>query len=245
MFISLSTSLCTNVVIFFLALLPVFLYKTPKHTKTLPGLIIVYLINELLQSIGSQLQLWLFPTLHMNWSGKLLSLLFLLIYILIFRHRQLADLKIVPPRLQPSQLKTVLLLIGGLLLIKVVPNLFTEGSEYNSLENYLYQATLPGIVEELAFRGVYLFLILQFCPSDPTRPFSFTPDMLFISLLFSLSHSLSFPDLSAVHFNPLYFASTFISACFYMALLRSSRSLIIPMVVHNLVNVGILIAASL
>lgn len=224
---------------FILALLPTFIYKAPKKWTPLIALLFVFLINESLLSLGSSWELKLFPHLAYNWLGKLLSLLFLSGYMLLFHKTDISALRINLPRLKPEQLRTLLMIAAGLLLFKLLPNILQSDKEVVNTERFLYEATLPGLAEELAFRGVYLFLFLRHHPTAAKSPFSFTADMVFICLLFAIPHALHLNDLPAIHFDIFYFASTFISSFFYMALLRCSGSLVIPIVLHNLVNVGI------
>ena len=92
-----------------------------------------------------------------NWIGQLASLALGLLVATRFFSREEVGLRL--PRSRPEVLWT----IGGILValaIALGPALVGHGT-HPTIETFAYQATLPGPVEELAFRGVGLALLLR------------------------------------------------------------------------------------
>jgi len=101
------------------------------------------------------------------------------------------------------------------------------------LETWLYQATLPGLVEEAVFRGVLLALL--------DRAFSARANLfgapigwggVVVTLVFVALHGISAGTLVGV-LPP---------ALLYLWLRKTTGSLVMPVVVHNLWNLSVYVA---
>jgi membrane protease YdiL (CAAX protease family) len=102
------------------------------------------------------------------------------------------------------------------------------------LHVWLYQATLPGLVEEIAFRGLLLALADRAAP--PARRWLGAPlgwGALVVTLVFWMLHGLSLTTALAV----------LPAALLYVWLRARSGSLLLPVMAHNLWNLLILAAA--
>lgn len=101
------------------------------------------------------------------------------------------------------------------------------------LETWLYQATLPGLVEESLFRGVLLALLDR---AFVGRKCVFGAPIgwggVVVTLVFLALHGLSLGTLLGV----------LPAALLYLWLRVRTRSLVLPIVVHNLWNLSVYIA---
>ena len=107
-------------------------------------------------------------------------------------------------------------------------------------ETLAYQATMPGITEELIFRGVFLSLLLlalggSLCRDEFTWTRATVGAVLITTLGFGLVHGLSIDG--GIHFQIEEFIFTSILGGLFAWLRLYTGSLLFPIVLHNAVNV--------
>ena len=93
-----------------------------------------------------------------NWTGKIASALFSLIVILVLRKKSRIDFAFTLKQRKDS-LKPTLITVGILLIIGLIVLWLYSSKGNPTLETHLFQLTMPGIAEELAFRGLFLGLL--------------------------------------------------------------------------------------
>ncbi|MGI4735900.1 MAG: CPBP family glutamic-type intramembrane protease [Janthinobacterium lividum] len=186
--------------------------------------------------------------LQMNWTGKLLSTLLGLLVIYGWR------------LVSPQEVGLVRPLRGSWRIIVPIGLVFTlaqfTGGFLNrhhhappSWEMHFYELTMPGIAEELFFRGIFLGLVSRVYPR--TIPLFGTRTSwggLVGFVLFVLGHGLSFMGpltvLPHTHFswNLLH---TGIYGALFLWVRERSGSCWAAMAVHNLTNVALYVGLSL
>jgi membrane protease YdiL (CAAX protease family) len=105
-------------------------------------------------------------------------------------------------------------------------------------ETLLFQLTMPGLDEEIMFRAILLGLLLT-CLKENIKigQFNFgSPSILIIGLLFGLLHGLTLTDNFSFKFDYLYFLSTFIFGYIWSWITLKSKSILQPLVSHNVSN---------
>lgn len=113
-----------------------------------------------------------------------------------------------------------------------------DGHPHLEPERLLYQATMPGLDEELFWRGLLLALLQRaFGPGRKIVGAAFGPAELAVTLLFAAGHSLAVAH-GAVVFDGLAFAVTGLIGAALTWLRTRTGSLVAPVLLHNLVNVG-------
>ncbi|OPX25833.1 MAG: hypothetical protein B1H05_03240 [Candidatus Cloacimonas sp. 4484_140] len=93
-----------------------------------------------------------------NWSGKILASIVFIIIIIILRKYKKFDFGFTFKQKKGS-LKPVLIFIGIISIIHIVSLWFTVSKGKPSLESHLFQLTIPGISEEIAYRGLLLGIL--------------------------------------------------------------------------------------
>lgn len=171
-----------------------------------------------------------------NWTGKIASTLFSLIAILILRKKCQIDFAFTFKQKIGSLKPTII--IVGISVIMVVIVLWVFSSKGNpTLEAHIFQLTIPGIAEELAFRGVFLGLLSNvFKKSRRILGAEIGWGVVVTSLLFGLCHGIGFDNASNFYFNiePILYS---LIIGFILAWLRErTGSLLIPVLFHNLIN---------
>ncbi|MCD4833811.1 MAG: CPBP family intramembrane metalloprotease [Bacteroidales bacterium] len=171
-----------------------------------------------------------------NWTGKIASALFSLFVILILRKKFQIDFALTLKQRKGS-LKPTLITVGILVIIGAVVLWFSSSKGNPTLETHLFQLTMPGIAEELAFRGLFLGLLNNaFKKSCRIFGAELSWGVVVTSLLFGLWHGIGFDNTSNFYFNFEPFLMTLLAG-FTLAWLREKTgSLLIPVLFHNLIN---------
>lgn len=165
-----------------------------------------------------------------NWDGKIYGIACGIAAYFLFR-RQFDDNNFFTLKQNREGLRSALKVAIGLLSLYVLVGLLGE-KEFDA-ETLLFQISMPGIDEEIMFRGVLLGLMCSTL-REGGRP-SLSPAVIINGIWFGLVHSLTFQS-GEVAFGVASFIVTGLVgyALAYIAL--RSRSIVIPMVTHNLCN---------
>jgi len=214
--------------------------------KTTRGWVIVLMIvvvgDLIALFVGGFIQHTIFAgqALHWNWIGKGSSLAFDVIVAIIlvasgkFRARELG-LSFLQA---PGTGRVVLTVILPLVALFVVLAAMSRGGKDHSLETVLFQATMPGLSEELAFRGIFLALFdRMFTARFRVLGAELGYGAIATSLMFGMGHAMSFDANFIVHAHPANGISTTIGALFLVWIRCRSRSLVLPVALHGLGNV--------
>lgn len=194
-----------------------------------------YLFSSVLLYLPVYFPRFIFIEGHYNWSGKIYSLLGSVAFLFVFRKYTLEDYYLTLKQ-KRGTISSSLLVIGGLLIVEVVINIIYHFHKEFDLETILYQATMPGLDEEIVFRGILLGLLYKLLIS-PSK-IIFHPAIWVTSVLFGFGHSLSLNQF-AISFNLEKFLLTFPFALAMGWITLKSRSLLFPILSHNLNNVAI------
>ena len=180
------------------------------------------------------------PDLNWNWGGKIagifLSLLVLFVLIRFNRDFKAADagftLKQKTGSITPAIIATILFVLLQLILSA----LLVDGPDYD-VEELLYQASMPGLDEELMFRGLLLY---AFSLAIISARFNFLGAQinvagLILVLLFGLVHGVMYSS-GEWYFSLISVLLTGSYGFILLWLRERTGSLIFPIVAHNLVN---------
>ncbi len=178
---------------------------------------------------------------HWNWSGKLSSVLIALVAIPLFQLRR-DEVGIRLPSGERAWVETLLGISALTGIVLALNYVFRDHTGF-SREALLYQATLPGLDEELVYRGI-AFALIQRAFSTAEARWSVVSPILITSCMFGLAHGYS-RDNGSAHFAWFPFSySLFVGV--WLAVLRvRTRSLLGAVFAHNLANAGGLWSASL
>jgi len=174
-----------------------------------------------------------------NWSGKLLSLAFSALVILAVRLSPEA----VGLRLRQEHARTGWIAIGlfivwgaclGLLFKPGVPD----------AETLAFQAAMPGLAEEIAYRGIAPALLLSLWPRKPHVDGIPWAVIVATSVLFGLWHALSYSD-GRFGFDLMSGLFPFLGSLPGGWLRFRTKSLVVPIAGHALANVAFHVAGGL
>ena len=173
------------------------------------------------------------PGLHWNWLGKAFSIALAGLVILILRPRP-DELPLGLPRDGAGWRWTVLGVVVACLFSGTI-NLIMSDHVFPSPETIAFEATMPGVAEELCWRGL-VFVLLGRAFSRPDGTPNLVPAAVCATLLFGLGHGFSV-DNGSFRFAwlPFAYATTFGAGLAFLRL--RAKSLPSLMVTHNLANV--------
>ncbi len=174
-----------------------------------------------------------------NWIGQTASLIFSFAVAKRFFSNEEIGLRL--PRSRPEIAWTIAG-VAGALTIATLPALFSPGTRPDA-ETFAYQALLPGLVEELAFRGVGLALLLRtFSEREEDRRAEVVA-VLLTAVWFTSGHAFQFD-------NGRFFVvwrrllDVFPMAIWYAVVRLRSRSLLGSILAHNGANTLVEIIAA-
>ncbi|WP_158091380.1 CPBP family intramembrane glutamic endopeptidase [Tenacibaculum holothuriorum] len=174
----------------------------------------------------------------MNWTGKLFSISLSVFFLIFYKKYYLRDYYI-NFKQNKGSLKTGIVSILLLVIFASLLSLKAKPSSLN-LEILSYQLTMPGLDEELAYRGIMLGLLSQILvPHISYKKFKISPSILITSILFGLIHSLYLKDGFKLTFNSYYFCITFLTGFLQGYITHKTGSLLFAILGHNLYNTTI------
>ncbi|MFD0994257.1 CPBP family intramembrane glutamic endopeptidase, partial [Tenacibaculum geojense] len=112
--------------------------------------------------------------------------------------------------------------------------IYNTPKEWNT-ETILFQLTMPGIDEEIAFRGIMLGLLTKIL--KPSSRTIFHPAILVTALLFGMAHGLFFNNSYELTFKSFPFFNTLILGIVWAWITMKSGSILLALISHNLGNV--------
>lgn len=171
-----------------------------------------------------------------NWSGKIYATIASLIFYYATKHnfKNHQYLKIEQSKRSQKSVKIVFVFI---LLYAIVEGLLFYSKSWDS-ERLLFQASLPGIEEEIAYRAIMLGLLSTLLV-EKYKVFNLYlhyPAIWIIGILFGLIHALKLTTEWTLTFNAIYFIKTFILGTVWSWMTLKAKSILLPMISHNLSN---------
>ncbi|MFA8301297.1 MAG: lysostaphin resistance A-like protein [Hyphomicrobiales bacterium] len=204
--------------------------------KSLILFFMVYIISSFLNEVA-----FYYPSLDFiggewNWSGKLYSIVFSLLFILFgwkyFRGRHYFRI-----RQKRANLPIVVLVIV-FILVAVGSYLNSSGNTFDK-ETMLFQLIMPTVDEEISFRGIMIVLLTQVVREyyKIGKMKLGRPSVWITAMVFALLHGLSFNDSWGVKFDLIPFLYTGVLGFLYGWITIRTKSILLPMISHSLNNV--------
>lgn len=171
-----------------------------------------------------------------NWSGKIYAIVMSILFYQFFKHT-FKNHHYIKFSQSHQSFKKVRLIFTLILFYAIIEGLIFYNKSWD-LETILFQATMPGIDEEIAFRGILLGLLSTLL-LDKTKVLSkitINPSIWIIGILFGLIHALQLNSDWQLTFNFIYFVKTFLLGTMWSWMTLKTKSILLPMISHNLAN---------
>lgn len=224
-------------------MLPIFIlafFKSKKgNLKFLLLFITIFLADTYLQILSKQL-IPDFLGLKFAWIGKFLSLVLSLSVIYFVSKDDRKAIGFTTFSNSKSQVKYGILVFLGFLTFDFIFKfiLFPKGGEFD-LETFVFQATMPGLTEEILFRGIYLWIFDKvFLPNWNYKGITFGWSFVIVTLLFGVAHGVVLTSDYQFKFDIITIVYLTLISSFSVGILRKfSGNLIYSVVGHNVINV--------
>jgi len=175
-----------------------------------------------------------FNDLHYNWLGKSAEIVLGLLFVYT---AGILTKKEIGFTANMQHLKKVAGIIIVALSVGLVIQYYASGvKKVDGIETFLFQITLPGIAEELIYRGILLGLLNKAYNGQLViwqTPIGW--GAILTSVLFALVHAFTFYS-HGFDFNALYFINTFAIGLLIAYIKEKSQSLLPGIVYHNFLN---------
>ncbi len=174
------------------------------------------------------------PDSDWNWQGKLMALALSLGVAALGRFGwRRSGLTL---RQQPGSLRPAALVFAAYILFFLVIALAFDAGDA-SAETVAFQLTMPGLEEEIFYRGILLLALNEaFRGRIRLLGIEWGWGALLSSLAFGLAHAFSYSAGEGFALDPVYFALTAIPSLLAVWLRKRTGSLLLPIAAHNLGN---------
>lgn len=214
------------------------LNKRDKETlKVLLVFIVYFLVRISLLHLPIEYNQTNFINGNWNWSGKIFAILSSILFLLVYRKFKLKDYYLTFKQNQIF-IKKGVLIIGLLLLIGSIMSFFLSTPQEWDIETILFQLTMPGLDEEIAYRGLMLGLLTKILKSE-IRLFKLSignPSILITAVLFGFAHGFFLTDSYGINFKIFPFIITMVKGFIWGWITIKSGSIIFALISHSLGN---------
>jgi membrane protease YdiL (CAAX protease family) len=213
--------------------------KRPVNGRAVAvGLAVLFVyFAAVLATAGIQGRLPIAEGLHFNWSGKILAILLTLLMMAAVPKSSAVEMGLTIRQRSGSILPSILVSVGLCVFAWGVTWLVGDARAVTT-ERLLYQATLPGLDEELFFRGLLFALFLRaFADESGSSGGPSWPAMTVVTFLFAAGHALVFQK-GSLAFDPIFFGYVALLGFGLLWIRQRTGSLLLPVLAHNVINVG-------
>ncbi|QTD38068.1 CPBP family intramembrane metalloprotease [Polaribacter batillariae] len=171
------------------------------------------------------------PNTEMNWAGKILALLFSIVFYFLVKNYLKDNDFILSLPIKKSRRKVIIVGLVTVIFMAVLTMAFSRSKPLNT-EILFYQMTMPGIDEEL-WRGILLGLLIPIIKNSKFKLGH--PAIWATTLIFALGHSLFLQNWE-LQFAIDAFIITGILGYILGWMTYYSKSILPAIIFHNLIN---------
>jgi membrane protease YdiL (CAAX protease family) len=193
-------------------------------------------MNSLLLYLPLEFKELTFINAEWNWTGKIFAISGSFIFLLLYKQFDLKDYFLTLNQ-NKGFIKKGALIVALILLVKSMISFYFGSTVKGNIETILFQLTMPGIDEEIAYRGIMLGLLVNVL--KPFRETIFHPAILVTAILFGLGHGLFMTKSFELSFDIFSFLSSCILGIIWGWLTIKSGSIVLSLTSHNLGNLPI------
>lgn len=229
--------------IWLLIILPLFILAFINvkkiNLKFLLFFVLYFLADCYLQQFSQRYLSLEFLGLKFTWIGKILSLILSLGIVFSVSKENREEIGFTTKSNSGKQLKFGVLFFLGFLLFDVIFKLilFPKGGAFD-LETFAFQATMPGLTEEIVFRGISLWLLDKaFLPKWDFKGIKFGWGFIIVTLLFGIGHGVFLTEEYQFKIDIITIVYLTIISSLSLGVLRKfSGNLVYPALGHNTIN---------
>lgn len=172
-----------------------------------------------------------------NWMGKAAGVIAALAFLPILNQQERRECGL-SLRLRNGWLVRSLPVV---VFLVATPVFFARNAPHEpwSTDTILFQATMPGLGEELVYRGLMLG-VLNAALLRPWRAagVNFGPGLILTSIIFAVAHGVVADQAGSIQVEWFTLVRTGVTGILYGYLMEACGTLLAPITAHNLSNVG-------
>ena len=214
-------------------ILPLLLLFMKERTKTnylrILCIVLCYFVSAL-ALILPNITVFNFINGSWNWDGKIYSIVCGIAMYFLFR-KQFCVNNFFTLKQNKAGLKAAIWTAIAIIGLRVLGGAL-RSKEFN-LETLLFQLSMPGIDEEIIFRGIILGLTCSSLRGG--RSAAWNPSIMINTILFGLVHSWSYQD-GVLDFNLVSFIGAGLVGYVLTYITLKTRSILLAMLTHNFCN---------
>ena len=216
------------------------IFRSEKVNLKYLGLFVLYfLIDSYIQHLSKLYFDLDFLGLKFAWIGKILSLCFALIVVFSVSKKDREEIGFTTKTNSKSQMKSGILIFIVFLAFDFIFKMiwFPKDGDFD-LEIFAFQMTMPGVTEELVFRGILFWLLDKaFEPKWDFKGVKFGWGFVIITILFAEAHGVMLTENYEFKFDIITILYLTIISSLSVGILRKlSGNLIFPILGHNAIN---------
>lgn len=199
-------------------------------------IITFFVANSIILILPLEFEFFNFTHTYWNFSGKIYSILFSIIFIYIFKQR-FQKYNYIKLKQEKHSFKKIAPLLLFLTFLAVLDGLQTEYKIWEN-EKLIFQIFMPSLEEEIAYRGILIGLFSNILLKNKVFfTFKINPTILITALLFGLMHALKVELSLNFYFNSYIFTKTFIYGLLWGWVTVKTKSIVLPVLFHSVSNV--------
>ena len=231
-------------IVHFIIVLPIILLlmkgRKLENLKVLMAFAIFFMLNSTLLYLPIEYSEMRWIDGNWNWTGKIYAILGAIVFLLVYRKFELKDYFLTIQQ-DKKNLKKGIIILSSILIIQITLDIIYGGSREWNTESILYQLTMPGLNEEIAYRGIMLGLLVQILKPNTILH----PAILITSILFGMGHGLFLNESFELVFKLGPFIGTMVLGMIWAWITMKTGSILLALLSHNLSNsAGLLIGMS-
>ncbi|MBP7500801.1 MAG: CPBP family intramembrane metalloprotease [Chryseobacterium sp.] len=216
------------------------IFRSEKVNLKYLGLFVLYfLIDSYIQHLSKLYFDLDFLGLKFAWIGKILSLCFALIVVFSVSKKDREEIGFTTKTNSKSQMKSGILIFIVFLAFDFIFKMiwFPKDGDFD-LEIFAFQMTMPGVTEELVFRGILFWLLDKaFEPKWDFKGVKFGWGFVIITILFAEAHGVMLTENYEFKFDIITILYLTVISSLSVGILRKlSGNLIFPILGHNAIN---------
>ncbi len=209
-----------------------FIKRTKENYLRILFFTLIYIVYQIVLVLP---QLWKpldFIDSRWNWEGKILAILFGIICYFAFR-KYFSENDFFTFKQDKDNFKNAVSVAVIVIILATIIGLLYPAAPFNS-ETLAFQLTMPGIDEEIMFRGILLGLLASSLREK--IPFLGNPAVLLTAILFGFVHALTLNKDLSISFEPIYFLHTGFGGYLFGWMTIKSRSILLATLSHGFGN---------
>jgi len=215
--------------------------RDPDARGWIPVVVLMSVLDSVATLMPAYVHALQFPGTHWNWGGKFLDIAVMLAVATIFiatRRFTAKDFGLTFKQAPGTSRAILFMMVPYIIIMAVLTAKWFGETKPQTAETIWYEATMPGLAEELLWRGILLALLdRMFTARFKLANADIGYGAVALTLVFALVHGLHFDKSLAIQTDWMNALMAGVTGFALVWLRLRTRSLVLPVVLHNATNV--------